>query len=149
LWPVSFRNWLDLAAARLSGTLRFQAGTVWIGHSTASGSKASKHVFHESQAAGRNPQAADRKSLTAAGCWRLRADGRLQHQSTKASLAVRPKGWIPVKNKGILKGTVSKTLGTVESQIAIRKSLTAADCWLLVAGCRLLATCDPRPAADG
>jgi len=64
----------ELAAARLSGTLRFQAGTVWAGHSTASGSKASKHVFRESQSAGRNPQAADRKSLTAADCWLLDAD---------------------------------------------------------------------------
>ena len=36
------------------------------------------------QIADRRPQIADRKSLTAADCWLLRADGRMQPQSTKA-----------------------------------------------------------------
>ena len=45
-----------------------------------------------------------------------------------------------------LKTVLDKGYG---SQIAIRKSLTAADCWLLDADCWPPAIRDPRPTADG
>ena len=62
-------------------------------------------------------QIADCRLLLAAGCWRLSADGRLQHQSP---VAARPKGRIPVKNGGFF-----KSLDVDQYGYSIRRSQTA------------------------